>query len=156
MYIRPPKKRRSSPVRVLILLALVAAGSYILLYRRDVLEPLQIGPTPTPTPTADDVMADAHALYLEGDVDGAMDKYEQASALDPDDPDPYVWLSLLLTLRGRTAEGVERARQAVGVAPDSARARSHRTARIGGLGELAVRRRTQEAFGRVRRDVAGL
>jgi tetratricopeptide (TPR) repeat protein len=122
MYIRPPKKRRSSPVRVLILLALVAAGSYILIYRRDVLEPLQIGPTPTPTPTADDVMADAHALYLEGDVDGAITKYEQASALEPDDPDPYVWLSLLLTLRGRTTEGVERARQAVGVAPDSARA----------------------------------
>jgi tetratricopeptide (TPR) repeat protein len=121
MYIRPPKKRGSSPIRVLILLALIAAGSYILLYRRDIIEPLQIGPTPTPTPTAGDVMDDAHELYLEGDLDGAMARYEQASALEPADPEPYVWLSLLLTLRGRTSEAVEKARQGVGIAPDSAR-----------------------------------
>jgi tetratricopeptide (TPR) repeat protein len=122
MYIRPPKQRRSSPVRVVILLVLIAAGSYVLFYRRDIIEPLQIGPTATPTPTAGDVMSDAHELYLGGDLDGAMAKYEQASALDPADPEPLVWLSLLLTLRGRTSDGVEKAREAVGVAPDSARA----------------------------------
>jgi superkiller protein 3 len=123
MYIRPQKKRRSSPVRILILLALIAAGAYILIYRReDVLEPIQIGPTPTPTPTAREIMAEAHELYLEGDLDGAIATYEEAAALDPEDPESYTWLSLLLTLRGHTEAAVEMARKGVGVAPDSAAA----------------------------------
>ncbi len=122
MYIKPPKKRRSSPLRVLILLVLVAAGAYILIYRRDVIEPLQIGPTPTPTATAGEIMDQAHELYREGDLDAAIAAYAQAAALDSSDPMPYVWESKLLTLRGRTDEAVEKARTAVGVAADSAEA----------------------------------
>jgi superkiller protein 3 len=122
MYIRQPKKRRSSPLRVLILLVLIGAGAYILVYRRDEIKPIQIGPTPTPTPTADDVMAEAHELYLDGDLDGAIAKYSEAADLDPDDPMPLVWWSTLLTLRQRTGEAVEKAREAVGIAPDSAQA----------------------------------
>ena len=62
MYIRPTKRRQSSPLRVLILTVLVLAGGYILLYRRDLIEPIQIGPTPTPTPTAGDGMDQARVL----------------------------------------------------------------------------------------------
>jgi tetratricopeptide (TPR) repeat protein len=122
MYIRPTKKRNSSPIRVFILLVLVAAGVYLLVWRRDLIKPIQVGPTPTPTPTADDVMAEAHELYLQGDLDNAIAKYSQAAELDPADPMPYVWWANLLTLRGRTGEAVEKAREAVGVAPDSAEA----------------------------------
>jgi tetratricopeptide (TPR) repeat protein len=122
MYIRSPKKRRSSPIRVFILLALIAGGAYILGWRRDVIKPLQIGPTPTPTPTADDVMAQAQELYLEGDLDGAIAKYSEAAALEPADPTPSIWWAYLLTLRKRTVEAVEKAREAVGMAPDSAEA----------------------------------
>jgi hypothetical protein len=53
----------------LILLILVAAGGYILVYRREMIKPIQVGPTPTPTPTAGDVMAQAKALYQAGDLD---------------------------------------------------------------------------------------
>ncbi len=122
MYIRPPKKRRSSPLRVLILAALAAAGIYFLAFKRDTIQPIQIGPAPTPTPSAADLMAEADDLYWEGDLDGAMVKYSEAAALDPTDPTPYVWWSFLLTLRGRTEEAVDKAREAVGVAPDSAQA----------------------------------
>ena len=122
MYIRPPKKKKNSPVRVLILLALVAGGVYILTQRRDLLQPIQIGPTPTPTPTAQDIMAQAHDLYLEGDLDGAISLYAEAAALDPTDPTPRVWWAFLLTLRQRTTEAVDKAREAVGLAPDSAEA----------------------------------
>ena len=122
MYIRPPKRRRSSPVRVLILAALAAAGIYFLAFKRDTIQPIQIGPTPTPTPTAGDLMAEAQDLYREGDLDGAMAKYSEAAALDPADPAPYVWEAFLLTLHQRTAEAVDKAREAVGVAPDSAEA----------------------------------
>ena len=122
MYIRPRKKRRSSPIRVLILLALVCIGGYILIWRRDMLEPIQIGPTPTPTPTAGDVMARAHDLYLEGDLDGALAGYVDAASMEPDNPIAYVWWSHILILRDRTTEAVDKARQAVGIAPDSAEA----------------------------------
>jgi len=120
MYIRPPKRRRSSPVRVLILAALAVGGIYFLAFKRDTIQPIQIGPTPTPTPTAGDLMAEAEDLYREGDLDGAMAKYSEAAALAPADPTPYVWEAFLLTLRQRTSEAVEKAREAVGVAPDSA------------------------------------
>ena len=120
MYIRPPKKRRSSPLRALILAALVAAGIYFLAFKRDTIQPIQIGPTPTPTPSAADLMAEADDLYWEGDLDGALVKYSEAAVLDPADPTPYVWWSFLLTLRGRTEEAVDKAREAVGIAPDSA------------------------------------
>jgi tetratricopeptide (TPR) repeat protein len=122
MYIRPPQRRRSSPIRMFLLLALIAIGGYILIWRRDIIQPIQIGPTPTPTPTVDDVMALAHNLYLDGDLDGAMAKYGEAAALDATDPMIYVWWSHLLILRDHTAEAVDKARQAVGLAPDSAEA----------------------------------
>ncbi len=122
MYIRPPRKRRSSPVRVLILLVLIAAGIYVLVWRRELIQSIQVGPTPTPTPTAGDVMKQAHDLYLAGDLDAAIGKYSEAAALDPTDPMPYVWWSHLLTLRERTSEAIEKARLAVGIAPDSAQA----------------------------------
>jgi tetratricopeptide (TPR) repeat protein len=130
MYIRPPKKRRSSPVRVLILLVLIAAGVYLLVFRRDeylawgrgLLPAIQVGPTPTPTPSADDIMALARQAYRDGLLDQALLKYGEAAAVEPENPTPYVWSSLLLALRQRTAESVEKARQAVGLAPDSAEA----------------------------------
>ena len=106
MYIRPQKKRRNSPVRVAILLALIGAGVYFLVFRRDDIEPIQIGPTPTATPTAREILAEAEALYLEGDMDGALAKYGEAAALDPEDPDPLIWQSLLLTLRQFPEEAV--------------------------------------------------
>jgi len=123
MYIRPPKKRRSSPIRVFILLVLVGIGGYILIWRRDdLLQPIQIGPTPTPTPTARDVMAQAHDLYIEGDLDGALAGYIEAASLDPGDPMAYVWWTHILILRDHSAEAVDKAREAVGIAPDSAEA----------------------------------
>ena len=80
MYIRPPKRRRSSPVRVFILLVLIGIGVYILVWRRDLIRPIEIGPTPTPTPTAEDVMTEAYELYRDGLLDEAIGKYSQAAA----------------------------------------------------------------------------
>lgn len=130
MYIRPPKRRRSSPIRVLILLALIAVGGYFVVFRADdlrawgqrVLPSLQVGPTATPTPSVADVIAGARQAYRDGLLDQAILRYSDAAALDPENPIPYVWWSLLLTLRQRTDEAVEKARQAVGLAPDSAEA----------------------------------
>jgi len=89
MYIRPPKKKRAAPIRVLILLALVATGAYVLIWRRDLIKPIQVGPTPPPTFSATETMAEADKLYMDGKLDQAMDKYAQAAALDPADPAPY-------------------------------------------------------------------
>jgi tetratricopeptide (TPR) repeat protein len=122
MYIRPSRKRRASPIRILILVVLDAAGIYLLIWRRDLIKPIQVGPTPTPTPTAGAILAQAHDLYLEGALDDAIALYGQAASLEPTDPTPLVWQSFLLTLRRRTEEATAKARQAIGLAPDSAQA----------------------------------
>ncbi|HNS50480.1 MAG TPA: tetratricopeptide repeat protein [Anaerolineae bacterium] len=122
MYIRTPRKRQSPAWRIVLLLILDAAGLYLLLFRRDVIKPIQVGPTPTPTPTAEVYLAAANDFYLEGDLDGALTQYQMAASLEPGNPAAYIRQSYLLTLRRRTAEAVEMARQAIGLAPDSAEA----------------------------------
>lgn len=122
MYIRTAKKRRVSVLRIVLLLMIDVAGIYILVFRRDIIKPIQVGPTPTPTPTAATILTEANAIYLEGDLDAAIARYGQAAALEPANPTPYVWQSFLLTLRRRTTEAVDKARQAIGLAPDSAEA----------------------------------
>lgn len=124
MYIRSAtrKKRRRSSLRIAVLALLNAAGIYLLVFRRDVVRPIQFGPTPTPTPAASDIMAQAQELYQQGALDEALAHYQRAALLEPENPAPLVWSSFLLTLRRRTSQAVEVARQAVGLAPDSAEA----------------------------------
>ena len=52
----------------------------------------------TPTPTAKEVQTEAEALYLEGDVDGALAKYAEAAALDPEDPEIKLSANLRMDL----------------------------------------------------------
>ncbi len=136
MYIRPPKKRRVSPLLVIIALVLVSAAIYGAIRRDDVIGWLQeraavvqakipfveAEPTPTATPAVEDLLALAEDLYRQGALDEAIEKYEQAAALEPDNATPSIRLALLLTLRQRTKEAVETARVAVGIDPDSAEA----------------------------------
>ncbi len=136
MYIRPPRKRGISPLLVILILAVLGAVAYGVIRRDAVVEWVRervlvvqakipfinTGPTPTVTPAAADLMASAEDLYRQGLLDEAIEKYEQAATLDPDNPTPNIRLALLLTLRQRTGEAVEKARQAIGIAPDSAAA----------------------------------
>ena len=125
MYLGEPrrkKKRRSSPVRVLILLIMIGATLYFYgLIRQEEVESPFI-PTPTPTRSAFSYADEALELYLQGKLPQAIDTYERAIALDPDDVLFYIPLVRLLTLEGRSLEAIRYGQQVVGMAPENARA----------------------------------
>lgn len=120
MYIRPRKRRRSNPWRVLFLLILIAGAlyGYTLIQRRQIENPFV--PTPTPTRSAYSYRDEAETQYIQGDLDGAIQAYEQAIRLAPDDVNLYVPLTRLLVLKGRPDEAVDWGEKGVDVAPESA------------------------------------
>ncbi len=118
-----PKRRRSSPWRVLTLLVLIGIGVYVLMQvRQEPVEPAAVVPTPTATRVASSYAAEAEDLYWEGDLAGAIAAYERALEMDPGRVEVTVSLARLLALEGRTMEAVELAKRAVERSPESARA----------------------------------
>ncbi len=119
MYIKPRRERKTSPIRVLILLILIAAGLYVILERPEwIKSPFM--PTPTPTRTAESHLEEAWNFYLDGQLDQAILSYEKAAVVHPDDDSIYVRWARLLALRGRTAQAVQRAQRAVDLDPENA------------------------------------
>jgi tetratricopeptide (TPR) repeat protein len=118
MYLSRPPRRRSSPRRILLYLALIAIGLLFLRFQDDVRRPLI--PTPTATRAAQSYVAEGRAHYEAGRLSAAIDAYTQAIALEPDRVDVWVTLSRILALNDRTAEAVQRAGRAVQLDPESA------------------------------------
>jgi tetratricopeptide (TPR) repeat protein len=125
MYLGDPgrrKKRRSSPVRVAILLILIGFGLYLYaLIRREEIEGPYV-PEPTPTRSAFSYAGEAEEQYLQGNFEEAITIYRQAVALDPEDVRLRVPLVRLLTLEERHREAIRDGRQAVEMAPENASA----------------------------------
>jgi len=117
-----PKRRRSSPWRVLVLLILIGVGIYVLIQVRQEDVETPFVPTPTPTRTAASYLFEAEDLYWEGDIKASIATYERAIELQVESVEPTISLARLLALEGRTIEAVERAEQAVERMPDNARA----------------------------------
>lgn len=117
-----PKKRRSSPWRVLTLLVLIGIGIYVLVQVNQ--EPVEsaVVLTPTPTRLPSSYVAEAEELYRQGSLDTAITAYERALEMDPSKVEARVSLARLLALEGHTIEAVEYAEQAVNQAPESAQA----------------------------------
>lgn len=117
---QPRKKRRSSPVRVVILLLLIGFSLYVYgLIKEERIESPFV-PTPTPTRSAMSYASEAEDLYRQGKLGQAIIVYEQAIALDPDNVLFYIPLARLLTLEGKTLEAIRRAQRAIDMAPESA------------------------------------
>jgi tetratricopeptide (TPR) repeat protein len=125
MYLGDPrqsKNRRSSPVRVVILLLLIGFSLYLYaLIRREDIEPPFV-PTPTPTRSALSYASEADELYQQGKVGRAISVYEQAIALDPDNVLIYIPMVRLLTLERRLDEALALGQTAVKIAPENAQA----------------------------------
>jgi len=122
MYLNRPPRRRSSPRRILLYLALIAMGLLFLRFQDDLRRPLI--PTPTATRAAQSYVAEGQAHYEAGRLSAAIDAYTQAVALEPNRVDVMVTLSRILALSDRTAEAVQRARRAVQLDPESAAAQA--------------------------------
>jgi tetratricopeptide (TPR) repeat protein len=107
---------------VLVLLALIGFGIYVLIQVRQERVETPFVPTPTPTRTASSYVFEAEDLYWEGDLEKAIATYERAIELGADSVEPYIAMARLLALEGRTLEAVQRAEEAVDRAPENARA----------------------------------
>lgn len=116
------KKRKSSPWRVILLLALIGLALYV--YSQIDQEQVEstFVPTPTPTRTPKSYIFEAEDRYWQGDLSGAIAAYAQALSLDTTDVEVYIALARLLALEKRTVEAVRYAERAVEMAPENARA----------------------------------
>ena len=73
------------PGRIAILLAFIMGGLLLLqLQQSGQVQPLFL-PTPTPTRTATTFAAEGEAHFSAGDLGRAIEAYEQATQLNPDD-----------------------------------------------------------------------
>lgn len=123
MYIGSRRqRRRSSPVRVLVLLALIGAAIYIYTMVRQEQIKSPFVPTPTPTRSAPSYADEAEALYRQGKLGEAIEVYERAIALDDEDVLLYIPLVRLLAIEGRTIDAVRLGERAVEMAEENARA----------------------------------
>jgi len=132
MYLKPEsysyrRRRRSSFWRILVLLALIAGGIYLLVRLRsgqagNLTTFTSPAPLPTPTRSAVSFAAEAADLYRAGRLTESIAAYQQALDLEPNQPELYVTLARLTILRGRPERGLELAREALRFEEDNAMA----------------------------------
>jgi len=101
------KGPKSSPIRVLILAIIIAAGIWLSTkigsQPDDIIQPLFL-PTPTATRTAESYLAEAQAFFNSGKIDNpdpeqidAIDAYRKALELEPQNAEAWAELARLLT-----------------------------------------------------------
>jgi len=123
MYFDRPKQHRNSLIRVILLIALIAAGVYILNRSDETGKP--VTPTPAPTRTAASYVTDAEAAAKAGKFDDAILAYKVASTLEPNNPaitPPLVRLMIYQSQgrKERLIEALRTAQRAARNSPDSA------------------------------------
>ncbi len=140
------KRKRSSPIRVLILLALVSAGLYYAINIVPNTDPLFI-PTATPTKAPEAYLNEAEQLYAEGRIERAIEKYEQAIKSDPKNINTYISVAKLQVFNGQYAEALTNAENAILLNPNNAEAHAVRGWAIGMQGNFLD---AQTAFNRAK------
>lgn len=119
---RPPKRARGGPscLLVLLVIAALAAGVFVIANADTVRETIILPPTPEPTRSAASYAASAALLERDGEQNEAVDAYEQAIRLDGARVEYYLPLIDLLVALDRPEEALEWAEQAVILAPENA------------------------------------
>ena len=140
------KRRRSSPIRVLILLALVVGGLYYAINIVPTTNPLFI-PTNTPTTAPEAYLNEAEALYSEGRISRAIESYQKAITSDPKNINTYIALAKLQVFNGQYADALTNAENAILLNPNSAEAHAVRGWAIGMQGNYLD---AQTAFNRAK------
>jgi tetratricopeptide (TPR) repeat protein len=109
---------------MLLLLILIGAGVFVIVNQNRLRQDLIPPPTSTATRTARSYVVEAESVYEAGNVPATIDAYIQAVSLDPQNVEVLLKLSRLLTLRGRTADGLQYAERAAQVAPKNTQAQA--------------------------------
>ena len=140
------KRKRSSPIRILILLILVGAGLYYAINIVPNTDPLFI-PTATPTTAPEAYLNQAEQLYSEGRIERAIGMYQQAINSDPKNINTYIALAKLQVFNGQYAEALTNAENAILLNPNNAEAHAVRGWAIGMQGNYLD---AQTAFNRAK------
>ena len=140
------KRRRSSPIRVIILLGLVIAGLYYAINIVPNTNPLFI-PTSTPTTAPEAFLHDAETLYSEGRISRAIESYQKAISSDPKNINTYIALAKLQVFNGDYASALTNAENAILLNPNNAEAHAVRGWAIGMQGNFLD---AQTAFNRAK------
>jgi tetratricopeptide (TPR) repeat protein len=106
---------------VLLVIAALAAGIFVIANADTVRETIVLPPTPEPTRSSASYAASAALLARDGEVNEAIDAYEQAIQLDGARVEYYLPLVDLLVSVDRPEEALEWAEQALVLAPENAR-----------------------------------
>lgn len=120
---RPPKRSRGGPSCLLVLLvfAALAAGIFVIANADTVRETIVLPPTPEPTRSSASFAASAALLARDGEVNEAIDAYEEAIQLDGTRVEYYLPLVDLLVSVDRPEEALDWAEQALILAPENGR-----------------------------------
>lgn len=111
------KRKRNSPLRVIVLLALVAGAIYVNQVIVPVTPPLFVA-TPTPTRAPGSYVKDAEALIASGKINKAIEAYQAAVKADPENPTIYVTLARWQVLNGDLAGAKENVQNALLIDPN--------------------------------------
>jgi len=129
------RRRRSSPLRIIVLGLLVAAALYINMQYVPAMDPLFI-PTATPTRAPESFLKDAEDMIAKGKINQAIEMYKEASKADPRNPAIYVTLARWQVLYGDYTGAMENAENALLINPNHALAKAVRGWILGKQGDF--------------------
>ena len=120
MYVNPEPKRRSPVPRITLLSLLVVLSVWFL---RQIIDGKEwarpFDPTPTPTLPAIAYTTQGDIFFAEGQLFSAIEAYEAAIQLEPENDRPYRSAALLSVYVGDTAKALSLAEKAVLLNPGS-------------------------------------
>lgn len=140
MYLRGSKlkmnrrRRRSSPITILILALLVGGAVYVNQMVVPRTQPLFIA-TATPTRSPESFVNEAEKLVADGKISQAIDVYKSASLVSPGDPALFLSIARLEIMLNEYRLAVENAGNALVVNPNNAQALALRGYALGLQGD---------------------
>lgn len=111
------RRRRSNPIRIILLVVLVGVGLYVNQVVVPATPPLFVA-TPTPTRSPESFAVEAKQFAVEGKLAQAILAYQQAVQSDPKNANNYVELARLQVYAGKYADAVTSAENALLLNPN--------------------------------------
>lgn len=113
------KRKRSSPIRIVVLAVLVAGAIYINQVVVPVTPPLFVA-TPTPTRSPESYLADAQDAIKKGKINQAIATYQEAVKADPTNPALFITLARWQVLQNDLNGAKENVQNALLINPNHA------------------------------------